>query len=178
MIMNDTIKLKKDIRAELRSKLNAMTSDEREAKSQDISNRLIELLRVIKPKTCLMYKALPTEVNVDLAIKYCLDNGIAVYLPRVNGDDMEIVEYGEMVIGAYGILEPVGEPTVIVPSVAVVPLLGVDKLKNRLGKGKGYYDRYFENKKIYKIAVAFDTQLVEKLPVDDNDIAMDELIIG
>lgn len=178
MIVNDIKNLKRDIRAELRSRLNAMTSDERWAKSQDISNRLIDLLQVIQPSTCLMYKALPTEVNVDLAIEYCLDKGIKVFLPRVKGDDMEIVEHGDMAVGAYGILEPVGEPSDILPSVAVVPLLGVDKLKNRLGKGKGYYDRFFENKKIYKIAVAFDTQLVDKLPVDDNDIAMDELIIG
>lgn len=171
------IKSKKEIRAELREKLRAMTNKERAEKSREISNRLIEILRETKPVTCLMYKALPTEVNIDTAIEYCLNNGIMVYLPRVNGDNMEIVEYGELVVGAYGILEPVGEPSDILPSVAVVPLLGVDKLKNRLGKGKGYYDRYFENKDIYKIAVAFSTQFVDELPIDDNDIAMDELII-
>lgn len=175
---DEIIKLKSDIRAELRKKLCAMTNDERVAKSQKISNNLIELLRDIKPNTCLMYKALPTEVNVDLAIDYCLDNGIRVFLPRVKGGDMEIVEYGETVVGAYGILEPVGEPSDILPNVAVVPLLGVDKLKNRLGKGKGYYDKYFENRDILKIAVAYDVQLVDKLPTCDNDIAMDELIIG
>lgn len=175
---NEIIKLKSDIRAELRKKLCAMTNDERVAKSKKISDGLIELLRDIKPNTCLMYKALPTEVNIDLAIDYCLDNGIKVYLPRVKDSDMEIVEYGETVVGAYGILEPVGEPSDILPNVAVVPLLGVDKLKNRLGKGKGYYDRYFENRDIYKIAVAYDVQLVDRLPACDNDIAMDELIIG
>lgn len=175
---NEIVKRKSEIRAELRKKLCAMTNDERVAKSQKISNRLIEILREIKPDTCLMYKALPTEVNVDKAINYCLDNGIKVYLPKVNGENIEIVEYGEMVVGAYGILEPVGEPSNILPKVAVVPLLGVDKLKNRLGKGKGYYDRYFENRNILKIAVAYDTQLVDSIPTDDNDIAMDELIIG
>lgn len=174
---SENIKSKKEIRAELREKLRAMTNKERAEKSREISNRLIEILREIKPNTCLMYKALPTEVNVDTAIEYCLNNGIKVYLPRVNGENVDIVEYGELVVGAYGILEPVGEPSEILPTVAIVPLLGVDKLKNRLGKGKGYYDRYFENKDIYKIAVAFSTQLVDELPIDDNDIAMDELII-
>lgn len=174
---SENIKSKKEIRAELREKLRVMTNKERAEKSREISNRLIEILREIKPNTCLMYKALPTEVNIDTAIEYCLNNGIKVYLPRVNGDNMEIVEYGELVIGAYGILEPVGEASEILPTVAIVPLLGVDKLKNRLGKGKGYYDRYFENKDIYKIAVAFSTQLVDELPIDDNDIVMDELII-
>lgn len=174
---NEITKLKSEIRAELREKLRTMTDKERAEKSREISNRLIEILREIKPVTCLMYKALPTEANIDIAIEYCLNNGIKVYLPRVNGDNMEIVEYGELVVGAYGILEPMGEASEILPAVAVVPLLGVDKLKNRLGKGKGYYDRYFENKYIYKIAVAFSTQLVDELPIDDNDIAMDELII-
>lgn len=171
------IKSKKEIRAELREKLRTMTNKERAEKSSAISNRLIEILHEIKPETCLMYKALPTEVNIDIALEYCINNGIKVYLPRVNGDNMEIVEYGELVVGAYGILEPMGEASDILPTVAIVPLLGVDKLKNRLGKGKGYYDRYFENKDIYKIAVAFSTQLVDELPIDDNDIAMDELII-
>lgn len=175
---SENIKSKKEIRAELREKLCAMTKEERIEKSRNICNQLIEKLSEIKPISCLMYKALPTEVNIDMAIEYCLDNDIKVYLPRVNGDKMDIVEYGELRVGAYGILEPAGEPSDILPNVAIVPLLGVDKLKNRLGKGKGYYDRYFENKDIYKIAVAFSTQLVDELPVDDNDIAMDELIIG
>lgn len=175
---SENIKSKKEIRAELREKLRTMTNKERAEKSREISNRLIEILREIKPNTCLMYKALPTEVNIDLAINYCLNNGIKVYLPRVNGDNMEIVEYGELVVGAYAILEPVGEESDILPTVAIVPLLGVDKLKNRLGKGKGYYDRYFENKDIYKIAVAYDAQIVDEIPVDDNDIAMDEVIIA
>lgn len=172
------IKSKNEIRAELREKLRAMTNIERVEKSEIISNSLIEILREIKPNTCLMYKALPTEVNIDTAINYCLNKGIKVYLPRVNGDNMEIVEYGELVVGAYGILEPVGEASDILPTVAIVPLLGVDKLKNRLGKGKGYYDRYFEDKDIYKIAVAYDTQIVDEIPIDDNDIAMDEVIIA
>lgn len=174
----ENIKSKNEIRAELREKLRAMTNIERVEKSEIISNSLIEILREIKPNTCLMYKALPIEVNIDTAINYCLYNGIKVYLPRVNGDNMEIVEYGELVVGAYDILEPVGEASDILPTVAIVPLLGVDKLKNRLGKGKGYYDRYFEDKDIYKIAVAYDTQIVGEIPVDDNDIAMDEVIIA
>lgn len=174
----ENIKSKKEIRAELREKLRAMTNIERVEKSEIISNSLIEILREIKPNTCLMYKALPTEVNIDTAIEYCLNNGIKVYLPRVNGENMDIVEYGELVIGAYGILEPVGEASDILPTVAIVPLLGVDKLKNRLGKGKGYYDRYFVNRDVYKIAVAYDAQVVDELPVEDNDIAMDEVIIA
>lgn len=177
-MISDNTKLKNEIRAELREKIRAMTNEERVKKSHDISCRLIEILREIKPSTCLMYKALPTEVNIDMAINYCLVNGIKVYLPRVNGDNMDIVEYGELFVGAYGILEPIGEATDILPNVAIVPLLGADKLKNRLGKGKGYYDRYFESRDIYKIAVAYDIQIVDALPIDDNDIAMDEIIIA
>lgn len=175
---SEKTKSKKEIRAELREKLRAMTNIERVEKSEIISNRIIEIMRETKPSSCLMYKALPTEVNIDKAIKYCLDSGIKVYLPRVNGDNMDIVEYGELRVGAYGILEPIGEATDISPSVAIVPLLGVDKLKNRLGKGKGYYDRYFKDRDIFKIAVAYDTQIVDELPIDDNDIAMDEIIVS
>ena len=62
---------------------------------------------------------------------------------------------------------------IIIPDILLVPLLGFDKKRFRLGYGGGYYDRYidkFENKKkIFTIGLAYSFQCVEKLPVENFD---------
>ena len=51
-----------------------------------------------------------------------------------------------------------------------------DKNKNRLGFGKGYYDKYLENTKIKRIGICFTEQLVDEIPITENDIKMDLII--
>ena len=62
------------------------------------------------------------------------------------------------------------------PAVTVTPLLGADKNLNRLGKGKGYYDRYFAKVKTLRIGLAFDEQIVDDIPCEETDKALDILV--
>jgi 5-formyltetrahydrofolate cyclo-ligase len=55
------------------------------------------------------------------------------------------------------------------PSLLIVPGLAFTKLGDRLGRGKGYYDRYLENFKGVTIGVAFNEQILEELPLDSHD---------
>ena len=127
-----------------------------------------------------IYNSLPSEVDTKEIIDYFCQTR-DVYLPVVDGEDILLVkvdrdtEYKEAI---WGIYEPIGErllPSEVCPSVTVTPLLGVDKRLNRLGKGKGYYDRYFNAVETYKVGLAFEEQVIDKVVCDSWDKPLDML---
>ena len=83
-------------------------------------------------------------------------------------------------LNKFGIPEPYRSKKII-PSVILVPLLAFDKEKNRLGYGKGFYDKYFHkikklNKKMLIVGVAFSFQKYNNLPVNFRDFKLDYII--
>ena len=103
-----------------------------------------------------------------------------LYLPRVNGDDLEIVAYNptSLTCGAYGIQEPVGEKTVGIESIdtVIVPAMAYDRTGNRLGRGRGYYDRLLAGSRCRKIGFVYDCQIVDRVPTDQFDVAVDVIV--
>tara|TARA_X000001036_G_scaffold422648_1_gene445779 strand:- start:3479 stop:4027 length:549 start_codon:yes stop_codon:yes gene_type:complete len=83
-------------------------------------------------------------------------------------------------LNKFGIPEPF-KSEIIIPNVILVPLLAYDKNKNRLGYGKGFYDRYLnkfikENKKILTVGIAFSFQKYNNLPVNNKDFRLNYII--
>ena len=83
-------------------------------------------------------------------------------------------------LNKYGIPEP-SKSSKIIPNVALVPLIAFDKNKNRLGYGKGYFDKYFNTnsksrKKILTVGVAFSFQKYNNLPVNKNDFKLNYIL--
>ena len=131
--------------------------------------------------TVLLYHSLPDEVDTYRFV----ENWSAqkrVLLPQVVGDDLCLRRYtsaADMAVGAYGILEPVGELFTDYDSISLVVVPGVafDAAGNRLGRGKGYYDRLLPRlAAAYKIGICFPFQLVDRVPAEPFDIRMDEII--
>ena len=82
-------------------------------------------------------------------------------------------------VNKYGILEPLKSKP-ITPNVILVPLLAFDKFKNRLGYGKGFYDKYLnknktKNRIILTIGVAFSFQKYKKLPTSNFDFKLNNI---
>lgn len=130
----------------------------------------------------LLYKAMPIEVNVDSLIEKYL-NTKHVYLPKVVGDDIYLVKITKDTtynVGAFNILEPNGElinPKDVKIDLCITPLLGFDKSLNRLGKGKGYYDRFFaKNSPKIKLGVAYNAQEIEKIDAEPHDVRLDIVV--
>ena len=76
-------------------------------------------------------------------------------------------------------MEPVGKPFTAFKEidVAVVPGMSFDMRGNRLGRGKGYYDRFLPKiPQAYKIGVCFPFQKLPGIPADENDMKVDEVI--
>ena len=111
------------------------------------------------------------------------NEGKEILLPAViNNFEMVLRKYTpneDMQDGAFNIKEPMGEEYTEMDKidVAVIPAIAYDSTKNRIGRGKGYYDRFLKkNPKIYKIGICFDFQKFVQLPTDSNDIPVDEVI--
>ena len=131
--------------------------------------------------TVLLYHSLNDEVDTHEFIQKW-SNKKRILLPVVVGDDLELRIYtgpeNMSICSVYGIEEPTGEAFTDYAAIdfIVVPGVAFDAKGNRLGRGKGYYDRYFAERKTVKLAgCAYGCQITDKLPVDAWDIRMNLL---
>ena len=131
-----------------------------------------------------LYYPLKDEVNTILLIEYLLSQNKKVCLPKVEKDFINfyyVSSLEELVKSSkFNLVEPVGEASKLVDSklieIIFCPGVGFDKENNRLGFGKGYYDKYLKNVNCLKIGLAYKEQVVDKLPVNDFDIKMDLVV--
>ena len=155
--------------------------------SNDAAASIIDSLkqhpRLTQAQTVLLYSALPDEVPTQELIDHLVEQGKMVLLPRVVSDtDMELRKYTgqhDLQKGAYGIMEPAGElfTDYAAIDVAIVPGMAFDSAGHRLGRGKGYYDRFLSRvPNIYKIGLCFSWQIVDSVPSDAHDVRMDMII--
>ena len=176
---------KKELRRFIREQKRHFTSQQLGEMSLCIMSSLLSHSQIQKADYVLMYHSLPDEVDTHSALDQLLAMGKKVFLPKVVSDtEMTIHEY----TGAdslqpsepYGILEPTTPELSIINcqlSIAIVPGMAFDKQGHRLGRGKGYYDRFLSRiPNIYKIGVCFPFQMLESIPSESTDVVMDEVI--
>ena len=177
---------KKELRKYIREQKRHFTPQQLGEMSLGIMSSLLSNPRVNDADTILMYHSLPDEVDTHSAIDRLLAMGKKVLLPKVISDtEMTIHEYtGKDSLQPsepYGILEPTTPEFSISNSdnsiVVVVPGMVFDKQGHRLGRGKGYYDRFLSRvPNIYKIGVCFPFQILEAVPSEKTDVVVDEVI--
>ena len=80
-------------------------------------------------------------------------------------------------VGAFGIIEPLGdEIDCNIIDFIIVPGVAFDRNLNRLGRGKGYYDRLLSESNAFFAGIGYQMQVLEKIPVEDHDIKMNCII--
>lgn len=107
--------------------------------------------------------------------------GKSVGLPAVVGEDLVFrvaKSPGELVMGAFGTREPgAGCEEAGRPDLILVPGLAFDRRGGRLGRGRGYYDRFLARfPDVPKAGVCLDAQVAERVPCEDHDVRMDWLV--
>ena len=176
---------KKELRKIIRDKKRQYSPSQLGELSLPVLARLSENGRFKAAKTLLLYHSLPDEVDTRHFVEQLAADGKQVLLPVVvDGENMILREYTgpqDLKEGAFHIMEPVGklfpESSYHQIEVTVIPGMGFDGKGNRLGRGKGYYDRLLQKlPHIYKIGICFDFQKLEEVPTEDTDIPMDEVI--
>jgi 5-formyltetrahydrofolate cyclo-ligase len=183
MGMTDLQEAKRRLRSQIRRLKREKTPHDLAAQSRQIAERLLSHPRVLASNIIMAYHSLPDEVNTRKLLDHLLSSGKIVLLPQVTGTStMCLRRYAgpwSVEEGAYGILEPVG--TLFTDyekvEVVIVPGMAFDRAGYRLGRGKGYYDRFLPLlPNAYKIGVCYDFQLRERVPHEEYDVVMDEVM--
>lgn len=149
--------------------------------SEKIMDNLENFIPFKEAKTIGIYHNLKSEVETSRFINKWLSEK-NFYLPVIVEDDMVFRKYisdNTLRMSNYGIQEPLGKDFTDYDKIDVfiVPGIAFDKQLNRIGRGKGYYDRFLYNLNTsIKIGICFDFQLFKYIPVEPNDIKMNYII--
>lgn len=173
---------KRILRQSIRTIKASHSREELEALSLSLLQRLEQHPRFLEAHTILLYHSLPDEVDTHAFInRWCSQKEII--LPTVVGDDLELHRYTgphSLRLGSYGIMEPSGELFTDFARItlAVIPGMAFDQQGNRLGRGKGYYDRLLPRlTHAYKLGLCFPFQLLtEEIPHEPHDCRVDEVL--
>ena len=162
-----------------------LSAEERARKSQRIRQRLFDFAPFRRARRIHSYVSLAEEVDTHAIIQAVLARHGVVSVPRVRPgthvlDHYDIHQFSDLVPGTFGILEPDPQrcnPTPIEQlDLIIVPGCVFDPRGNRLGYGKGFYDRFLQKTPALRIGLAFACQLVEQVPIHAFDVPMDVII--
>ena len=167
------------IRERIKTKKQQLTDKEKEIEAANVFEKIEALPEFINAHNIMIYWSMPDELPThNFIIRWSKKK--TMLLPVVKGEDMLIKPFStkeELKQGSLGIWEPDTQKEYLNSiDLVIVPGVAFDRNKSRLGRGKGYYDRYFINKRIVKIGVCFDFQLLESIPIDSFDIKMDKVV--
>lgn len=183
--------MKKTLRTSILAKRDILSLEERCQKSISIAEKLFDLEEFHKSSSILFYVAARSEVQTEDLIRQAIKQGKRVLVPVTDVENKRLLvselhdfdlELGK---GAYGIMEPVEIYRRFVPlsevEMIIVPGVAFDLQGYRIGYGGGYYDRMIESIKdkdteVCLIGVCFECQLIDAVPIEQHDMAVDRII--
>jgi 5-formyltetrahydrofolate cyclo-ligase len=179
---------KATIRKEILEKRKSQDPKSRAAQSRSIIRTLLSHKEFQKADKILIYLSKDGEVGTDNLLGRAFELGKRVCVPVVDreSNELRVSELPGPDIsfrrGAFGVREPAEEDLNFVSpgqiDLVIAPGLAFDRRGGRIGYGKGYYDRLLNRlgSQIPRIALAFDFQVLDTVPQDENDIQVDTII--
>lgn len=172
---------KKLTRTAIKEKRYALREGEVQTLSQECVSKVLQFPELLEAKTVCVYMPTGNEIDTSAIIQYCLENQKRVAAPRIEGDTMDFYYFQSIVDlkqGAYDIWEPTGTERVTdEESVVIMPGVAFDLDCNRIGYGKGYYDKYLsKHPNMKKIALAYEFQIVGKIKREIHDIRPEMIV--
>lgn len=175
--------LRKSIREAKRTFVQTTPLLEQHVLSEQILAKVERTAAFRKAKVVLAYYSLDDELFTHDFVQRWADKK-TVLLPKVAGNSLTLHPYTNILSvkrGAYGIMEPCTpefrDYTAV--DMVIVPGMAFDREGNRLGRGRGYYDRLFAESlppAVCKIGVCYPFQLVPHVPTEPTDVRMDRII--
>jgi len=177
---------KRDIRKRIQNKRNSLPIWGRKKRSKIIAEKFFNTAYYNNSNNILIFYPFRSEIDVTIIIRQALENKKNIILPRIHDQELKLFYVDnlkkQLERGAYGIMEPT--PGLCRPvkisdiDLVIVPGVVFDKNLNRLGYGGGYYDKLLPHipEGVKKIALCFDIQVVDSIPVSEHDIKVDILI--
>ncbi|MBQ3905695.1 MAG: 5-formyltetrahydrofolate cyclo-ligase [Lachnospiraceae bacterium] len=196
MAESDVKALKKTLRKELLARRDALTDAEQERAKVLITERIVGHQWFYLSNVILGFVSYGSEICTLEILEEALKKGKKVYVPKIERDgqsDEGTMEFysirnlEELKEGYKGILEPDGSSEKYVydadeakETLILVPGVGFDPYRNRMGYGKGFYDRFLADKEelqIRSIGIGHVCQRVDEIPMDENDIKPYQVIL-
>lgn len=180
--------LKNDLRKAMLGKRKSMNIEDVITSSNKIIETIMELPEFKSSKNIMLYLSFNNEVNTYPLVKWCLDNNKIVIAPYCIQHSKEIVPYRitnlstDLVKSDFGVMEPkkdlLEKINIEDIDLILVPAVAFDQHCNRIGFGAGYYDRFLCNKPKHTpaIGIAYDYQIIDKIPTDEYDVPLDFII--
>ncbi len=183
----DPASVKRELRKSIIGKRDALSVEFRASLSSVITGKMKGLDAYRRAEIVLAYMSFGSEFGTDEFAKDVLENGKALVLPKLNGERSGLDLYlvtdlsDGLEAGVWGIREPRGGARIEDFSLIdfiLVPGVAFSREGGRLGYGGGFYDRLLVNKRIDSAAVAaaYSLQVVEKVPIEENDVFVDGVI--
>ena len=186
----DILSQKKELRKEAKLYRKSLSESDRLDKSSTIISNLKALKDFQKAKVILMYASLPDEVETLSLIRELTEEGKRqVCCPVTQGDEMEfyrISSLEDLKEGNFHVLEPESlaenclELQKDVHYCILMPGLMFDKRGNRLGYGKGYYDKYLarvpKDVNLTTVALSYDAMVKDAIPAEETDWRADYVV--
>lgn len=171
---------KDEIRSRVKASKSLLSASEKSIAAAAVFGRLEQSAAFTLAENILLYHSLPDELSTREFLERWSGRK-HFFLPRVNGLNLEILPYEQsrMALGAFHIEEPTGDDTADISQIelVVVPAVAYDRRGNRVGRGKGYYDRLLAETNATKVGVGYDFQLLdEEIPAEPHDVSVDIVI--
>jgi 5-formyltetrahydrofolate cyclo-ligase len=171
---------KENIRKQIKSQLKALSADEKLAQSTLILKKLESSTDFQQANTILLFWSLPDEIETHSFIEKWATKK-KILLPVVVNDLLILKPFEgkeKMITGAFNILEPTSKPFSDFEQIdlSIIPGVAFDREGNRLGRGKGFYDKLLPKINSKKIGICFNFQLIENIPHESWDEKMDLVI--
>jgi 5-formyltetrahydrofolate cyclo-ligase len=174
------------LRRQLRERLQVLTADQKEQKSYRACQGLVSFRPFQQASIVMMFLSMPDEIDTAVAIHVAWQEGKTVVVPRVDWEHRTMtpvaIDSLDTNIGIEGrdLRNPLSGEVVDVGRIdlVVTPGLGFDRQGHRIGRGAGFYDRFFGDLKLraLRCGFCFSEQVVESVPVVESDRPVDWLV--
>ena len=177
---------KRQIRSKILLRLKTQKEESRERKSKVILNKLFRTPGFKKAKIVMFYISFDGEVDTRKMIEKARRLGKIVAVPvcKQNETIYPALLSRNMLLrkGPYGVAEPAVKRRIYLPKIdlVIVPGVAFDKRGNRLGRGKGCYDRLLKEVPSCTptLGLAFDFQILPSIPATTHDVSVKKVIFG
>lgn len=178
--LEEIVLLKQNVRDKIASIKSSFTDKELMGFSSQVMFQLTQSDVFRQAKCILAYYGMKDEVDTKMFIEEYAEKK-QFLLPVVVGNDLILKEYSpekEMKLSSYGIWEPAGKefPDYDQIDLVIVPGVAFDRKRNRLGRGKGFYDRLLSQIDAPKTGICFAFQLLDEIPASEQDQKMTMIV--
>ena len=176
---------KSTIRNNMKIRRAELSAEQVAAASREICRNFLNARLLDGREHVLVYADFANEVQTSQVVAACLFQNKSVYLPAVDGNDtlkIAALDFAHTKRNRYGILEPDLSVLPEVPlsglDLVILPGLAFSKKGDRIGFGKGYYDRLLKQAPVtlLKVALAYDFQLCDDFSGEEHDIKAEVIV--